>query len=284
MAKGFGIMLVRKYEQIVDEFYTEALRKARAQVNAQKVEEKAWEILGRPDIYKKRRQKELELEKIENEEMKYMLGSCNGEDSDYERAKKEAEAEIDKLAWEEIGHPELYEQEVKLRKEQARLEKELQKLKEAQAPYKTADTYYRTTDTYYKNRSDKLFDKAFQKYATTTTERTWAKLGKPNLLEQKDKVREALNKISDEEKPFNGNVCEMKRQITREYFNRSVPMSHTTPLEEARWQAKELLYPAETELEELRRNTKREIIRSGLSEEVGGIIGDMEQKIEGLLK
>jgi hypothetical protein len=274
--KSFGIMLVKEYRKILDEIFRDALYRARAQVSALKIEEKAWEILERSDIFRRRRQVELQIDKIHQEKMKFQIGSCTGEPSPWEKAKAEAAVDSERMAWEKIGRVDLFEKNQVLREREKALAKERAQLNDALSQFKTMNSSY--------HYSEKPYDVAYKEIKNTEEERAWGKLGKEDLNKKEKELEESLAQIADEEKPYNGNVCEMKRRIDRSFFERHAPHDYKSPLDEARWQAKELLYPQETELLEARQNADQELVLAGVPEKVGEIVQTLRKTIESIIK
>ena len=272
-AKSFGIMLVKEYRSILNEIFNEALARARAQVSTVKIEEKAWELLGRPDIWQRKYAIQKQLDAITREKMQLGGSSCSGAQSDYEKALEEARTETRELAWKKLGRPDLFEREQVIKEEEEALKKKKLEL-QAEISVFTGRGYY----------SDNPLDNAIRDLKKTETARAWAKLGREDLTTKENELNEVLGKIADEEKPYNGNVCEMKRRIDREYFERHAPSDYKSQLDEARWQAKELLYPEETELREAKKKADQELLLAGVPEKVGEIVSQMRKAMEGIVK
>lgn len=272
-SRSFGIMLVKEYRAILNEIFGEALTKARAQVSAVKIEEKAWELLGRPDIWVRKHALETQLDKLTREKMELATGSCSGEQSAFEKAKEEAKVESEKLAWQKLGRPDLFEKNQALKEEEAELKKRRLELNAEMSVF-TGQGYYR----------DNPYDNALRDIRLTEDARAWAKLGREDLTAKEKELNELLGKVADEEKPYNGNVCEMKRRIDRTFFERHAPADYKSPLDEARWQAKELLYPQESELREAKRKADQELLLAGVPEKVGEIVNELRKQLDSIVK
>jgi hypothetical protein len=272
-ARAFGIMLVKEYRAILNEIFNESLTKARAQVSTVKIEEKAWNILGRPDIWTRKHAIETQLDKLTREKMELAAGSCTGEKSPFEVAKEEAKTESEKLAWEKLGRPDIFERDQALRKEEESIKKRRQELKAEMSVF-DGQGYY----------SDNPLNNTLKELRKTEDARAWAKLGREDLTAKERDLNEMLAKIADEEKPFNGNVCEIKRRIDRTFFERHAPSDYKSPLDEARWQAKELLYPQESELRDAKRKAEQELLLAGVPEKVGEIVNQMRKELEAIIK
>jgi hypothetical protein len=272
-ARPFGIMLVKEYRAVLNEIFSEALTKARAQVSTVKIEEKAWNLLGRPDIWTRKHALETQLDKITREKMELAAGSCSGEKSPFEVAKEEVKTESEKLAWEKLGRPDLFERDQALKKEETSIKNRRQELKAEMSVF-DGQGYY----------SNNPLDNALKEIRKTEDARAWAKLGREDLTAKEKELNDLLAKIADEEKPFNGNVCEMKRRIDRTFFERHAPADYKSPLDEARWQAKELLYPQESDLRDAKRKAEQELLLAGVPEKVGEIVNKMREDLEEIIR
>lgn len=266
-SKSFGIMLVKEYRSIINEIFKEALSRAKAQMSTVKIEEKAWDILGRPDIWTRKHALQTQLDKIKREKITLAASSCTGEASSFEKAVEEARQESRKIAWEKLGRVDLFERDEALKQEEKALKEKRYEL--------TAEMGVFTRNGCY----DNPYDNILREVKKTEDTRAWAKLGREDLTAKEKDLEERLAKVADEEKPYNGNVCEMKRRIDREYFERHAPSDYKSPLDEARWQAKELLYPQETELREAKRKADEDLLLIGVPEKVGDIVSAMREKI-----
>lgn len=275
MAK-FGIMMIREYQRVINSIYNEALASVRAKINVQEIEKKAWEILGRPDLYDKRRDLEKELTKIEEEELTIVAGSCTGEETLFEKAKREARDETTRLAWEEVGRIDLYNREKELEEKIQNLQEELQSVTYEQMAYKTPKNAYGTRD--------RVWDRAYDKYLKTLDERTWAKVGNVSLPKKKKELQEKLAKVADEEKHYNGQRCELKRQLSSNMYTAPRYRAAESPLDDARWQAKELLYPEATELQEMVKHAEQNLILAGATENVTAVIDGFKEAVAGIVK
>ena len=193
--------------------------------------------------------------------------------SPFEKAKEEVGLESKKMAWEKIGRMDLYLKDADLKVRENKIKEERNKLDEEMSLYKDSGRW----------GTPRVWDKALEEIRTTETSRAWAKLGKADLTAKEEDLLTQLAKLSDEEKPYNGNVCEMKRRIDRTYFERHAPSGYRSPLDEARWQAKELLYPQETELWEAKRKAEQDIILAGVPEKVEGIMRELRHQFEKIM-
>jgi hypothetical protein len=272
-SRAFGIMLVKEYRAILHEIFVEALVKARAQVSAVKIEEKAWELLGRPDIWIRKHALETQLDKITREKMELAVGSCSGEQSPFEKAKAEARLESEKLAWDKLGRPDLFLKDQALKKEEEDIKKRRLELKAEMSVF-NGQGYY----------SDNPLDNTLREVRKTEDARAWAKLGREDLTAKEKELNELLGKVADEEKPYNGNVCEMKKRIDRTFFERHAPADYKSPLDEARWQAKELLYPQESELRDAKHRADQELLLAGVPEKVGEIVNALRKQLDAIIK
>jgi hypothetical protein len=270
-------MLVKEYRKILSEISSEALSKARAQVSVLKIEEKAWELLGRPDIWERKHAIQIQLDKVTREKMELSTGSCTGESSAFEKALAESKEQTIRLSWEKIGRLDLYDKDLNLRNREKAIVKERKALDAETSAFKTRDGYY---DGY----SNRPYDLAYKAIKETEHERAWASLGREDLTAKEKDLNKQLGEISDEEKPYNGNVCEMKRRIDRSFFERHVPEGYKSPLDEARWQAKQLLYPQEDEVLEARRKADQELVLAGVPEKVGDIVETLRKTFDSILK
>jgi len=268
--------MVREYRGILNCIFNDALIRANSRISARAIEQKAWEILGRPDIFRDRERTELELDQITKRINLLKVGDCDGTDSPYKIADQQTNEERTRLAWREIGQEHLYDEQLEIEKQIDALAEKLANVKERQKPFRKDRDDYRA--------GLKSFDVAIQALYDKREQLTWERLGMGELWAKRELLREQLGKVSTEEKQFNGNVCELRSGIEAHSYYRPRPPRTDTPLEEARWQAKELLYPEIEELKEANARANQELVLACVPERVGEIVTELREFVSKVLK